>query len=327
MFEFDPIPENINATFGEAQSAIRYIPNFVAVDGSGASLSLAPDPDWLQYLYYDKTDNEIINDFDNVDQGQGTETGYTPASDGFGLELDYYLSTKDGTQYEINSATGQIETVVDKSGNTTIYSESSDGTTITGTLYGGVYIAPNGDFDDFSSSGQVVLTITKNTDGEIESIAVPGENSIHYNYDDSGNLISVQNQTGNETFYSYQDPNNSHLLTGVTNADGETILGAQYNAATGDLDSLITANGTMVPISAIGIGSDQAVQTVVDAAGDITQDVFDETYGNLVRKIQLATDSSGNLYYVVTASSYSYVTDDVGEMSALRPRGSIFFKR
>ncbi len=64
------------------------------------------------------------------------------------------------------------------------------------------------------------------------------------------------------------------------------------------------------------------LETVVDAAGDISQNIYDERFGTLLRRIQTVTDNSGNvLDYIVTVNSFSYVTDDVAVMSDLSPSG------
>ena len=77
-----------------------------------------------------------------------------------------------------------------------------------------------------------------------------------------------------------------------------------------------------MPVSYGQIGNNEVAQTVVDAAGDVTEDFFNEQYGTLIRKIQTQTDGSGHVTdYVVSLASFNYVNNDVGQISALRPSG------
>ena len=313
VFEFEPIPVE-ELTNSASLSSLTYIPSFVAVDGSGATLALSDDYDNNIVNYY-PSDNEYGNEADF-----STDGGGGPVPEGFVFAADnstlpgsagnifnqFRLTTKDGTSYLIDAITGAILSVTDTSGATTTYtydtSPNASGT-VTANLNG---------------QSQPLFTIITNNNDEITSIT--GQVSATYGYTNR-NLTSVINLAGNETLYSYQDPANPNHLTGIINVIGQTVLQAQYDPITGELDSLTNAVGVTIPVSSANLGGNEVLQTVVDAAGDITQNVYDETYGNLLRKIQLATDSSGNPYYVVTVNAYSYVNDDLAEMSPLQPSG------
>ncbi len=327
VFEFEPLPTSEAGTYNGSLSSTLYVPHFVAIDGSGASLSLVTDYNIQSpsqpsiTLSYDSLHNEyvVVNDtlgtsyVDNGNDGgspilqnSALDIGFNPARPQ--LAVAYQVTESDGAAYIVNAATGEIESLTDKNGNTITY--ATNGNTITAT----------------DQSGQTVLTINTNSDNEITSIQVPGQGSIDYAYDNgSHNLIEMQTPTGNTTLYSYQDVSNSHYLTAVTNASGIAVLQAQYDDSTGELSALVNAEGVIVPVSSVGLGGNEAMQVVVDAAGDITQDVFEEQYGTLLRKIQVVTEGSGGSAtvsdYIVTLANVSYVTDDLSQMSDLYPSG------
>ncbi len=314
VFEFDPQVVSETANFAGSETSIAYIPRFIAVDGSGATLTFLSDSQMNYVMTYDAADNEFVATFEPsgipLPDGliyQYETVGFNPAHDMFGLidynspVEDYQLTTKDGTTYLIDANSGQIQSVMNSNGSTTTYNYGTS--TITAT-----------------DNGKTVLTIALNSNHEITSIQSPGQNAILYNYS-NGLLSSVQNLEGNETFYSYQDASQPDYLTGASNSQGQTILQAQYGAI-GQLQSLTNANGITTPISFVALGNNQAAEVVTDALGDVTENIYNEVTGNLLRKIQTVTDGSGNvLDYIVTVNSYSYVTDDVAAMSALRNSG------
>lgn len=344
VFEFDPIPLEEPTTFAGSQSSIAYQANFVPIDGSGATLSFnfreffayfhQTSNNLSSTVYYDPADNEfgypgaqfsVIGPYYASD-GAVDDThfiGFNPAAAqrypggfaGYGYDLTawdpydlgggtYQLTNKDGTSYTIDAGTGAIESVKDQNGNTTTYNYDPADNKVTAV----------------SSLGATLFTVLTNSSNVVTSIQVPGQNAINYGYT-GGNLTSVENQASQTTSYAYTDSSFPHFLTGITNPQGQTILRAQYNSA-GMLDALVNVQGVTMPVSYGQIGNDGVAQTVVDAAGETTEDFFNEQYGTLIRKIQTQTDGSGNVTdYIVSLANFNYVNNDVGQISALRSSG------
>jgi uncharacterized delta-60 repeat protein len=338
VFEFDP--QLISESFGTdgSLSSIEYIPRFVAIDGSGSTLTLPYLQSAAIQLSYDPVAHDFI--VVNLSSESAVPSGIVPDNDvyadngaynftdvsdapffpaglingGSGQSVfsgEYQLTTGDGTSYIINANTGLILSVTNTSGDKITYHYPGDaGGPITAT----------------DAADNTILSINTDSAYRVTSIQVPGQSSIEYTYDSSGNLISVENQLGNITTYFYQDSDNPHALTGVMNSGGQTILQAQYDSTTGQLLALVNAQGVVAPIVSGALGNNQALQTIADTAGDITENVIDERYGDILRKIQVQTDDSGITDYIVTVQQVSYVRDDVAQMSDLDPSGVVLLQ-
>jgi uncharacterized delta-60 repeat protein len=292
VFEFVPQPA-IPSEVGVVNPALMaYVPAFVNVSGSGATLSV--DGIYWQDLLYDPSNNEyygyIVNS-GNFSSDLGVlnvPSGYNPANTTW-FEDQFELTAKDGTMYVIDPTNGQIQSATDAAGNL-IYA-ISDGNLVT--------------------SGNKPLLNIQWSDGTIQSIQAPGQNPITYNYTD-GNLVSVEDRSGNVTTYSYENPfqgqvHASNYLTAVTNPEDQTILQAQYDPTYGQLLSVTDAGGVNIPVTSTGFSGSEMTKTIVDAAGNVSYDSYDG-YGNLIREIQAVTDSEGTVVnYAVTVTNYNYV--------------------
>src|SRR5207248_3086240 len=155
--------------------------DFVAVDGSGATLSLARSKDKYT-LGFDAESQEYYG-FDE----QGYRVGFNPALSAFGGMLR--LTTKDGTSYDINASSGRITRSLDAHGNI-IYQLGSDG---------------NLEAQDQSGGIQLLAALSW-SGNQITSITIPGQDVIHYYYDGNGDLDRVQTPA-TETSYVYGDSN------------------------------------------------------------------------------------------------------------------------
>ena len=316
VFEFVPVPIHATMSFAGSSSAVEYAPTFVAIDGSGATLTVPPDPagDLPNPLIYDAKDNEylpVMDHYDtfpfafpygvsNSDIGSAL-SGFNPAKTMYGGH--YQLTTKDGTSYIINGSTGRIESVSNPSGQKITYTVGS--TTILATTGVG-------------SSTKTIFTIQTNENGQIALIQVPGQPEITYQYNSDAELASVENMSGVKTFYEYEDLYHPNFLSTAWNAQGLVVLQAQYNIF-GQLSSIMTAQGGLLPVSSTTLSANEVAQTVVDPAGDVTQDVYDERYGTLLRKIQTVEDPTNPANvsdYIVTVTDFTYVTDQLGQVSA-----------
>ncbi len=299
VFEFAPIPFNESNAYAGNPAGTIYQATFIALDGSGAKLTLPGTP---VQLAYDPVDDEYVQVTLESDIAFH-DVGFNPARPEFGNQ--YQLTLADGTSYVINATTGQIESTTDASGTTTTYTIS--GSTITATqMVGG--------------NSVTLLTAHLNGSNEITSVDVPGQASATYTYA-AGNLVAVTNQAGTTTAYAYNFSGNDHYLTGVTNGAGAAVLQVQYSPTTDQLSAIVDAAGVAVPVSTAPLGTDEVVQTVVDQAGDVTRDVYGEKYGTLDRTIQTVTSGNAVADYIVTVTGFSYVTDDAGDMSSLYPSG------
>jgi YD repeat-containing protein len=287
VFEYDPEPISLLSEASGSQTSQSYMPQFVAIDGSGATLHFNTS-DFLST--YNGSDNQLF----------GTHDGGSPGSVA-AMTLPFQLTTKDGTSYFIDD-TGLIQYVVNSNGSKTTYNYSAGSITAT--------------------TGGTTLFTAYRSGGRITSIDVTNAPPVTYNYDGNGNLVSVVNQLNQTTDYTYNSAYNSHYLTSVVNSQGKTVLQAGYDATTGQLASITNGQGFKSHISTVGVGANEALQTTVDAMGNVTQRVIDETYGTLLRTIQQVTAANGSvLYYIVTPTEYTYISQDFGAISALRPSG------
>jgi YD repeat-containing protein len=334
VFAFDPIPVYQTMLYAGSQTSVEYLPHFVAVDGSGATLSIPPngtsfqddDEDGHRMLYRPIDDefyllNTLISarvdhEWFSMSDYLADDFGFNPARGAYG-QL-YQLTTKDGTSYMIDALSGQIQATMNANGTSIVYKTESDGTINAVTKRG-------------DSNPITLFTIQIDANSRVTQINVPGQKPIHYRYesrfDSNGNLlavnlISVKNQVGDTTRYAYQDPNFVSALTAVTNGHGETLLQAQYDATTARLAAIINASGQTIPIATGGLGDNQAVQTAIDAAGNVSQIIFDEKFGVPLRTIKTVTDGSGNILdYVVSMNRYSYVSHDAGSVTSFFTSG------
>ena len=337
VFEFAPTPLGAAGEYGGSLTGLEYVPRFIAINGSGAVLTLPINTStqagqgyrahFNGLLAYDASDDEYVL---VSSQGDVPDTSADPLPEaippddatgdlGFSPTLpefdnEYHLTEADGTSYVVNATTGQIEGTTDKNGNTNTYTISSGAITGKGP------------------KGQTLLTALTTTTAagnvEITSVQVAGQSApITYAYDAAGNLITVTNQVKDRTGYAYQFagtsvPGHEHYLTSATNAAGATVFQAEYDPATGQLSAIVNTAGISEPVTVVALAGDEVAQTVVDAAGDVTQDVYGERFGTLDRTIQTVTDSNNHIAdYVVTVTGHSYVTDDSGVMSSLYPSG------
>jgi YD repeat-containing protein len=99
---------------------------------------------------------------------------YRPEDSGFGNR--YLLTSFDGTVYEINATTGDLETVSDTLGNVLTFTDS----------------------EVVSNNGQKV-TFDRDNQGRIISVTDPLGEKVKYTYDGKGDLVGVVDREGNST--------------------------------------------------------------------------------------------------------------------------------
>ena len=148
---------------------------------------------------------------------------------------------------------------------------------------------------------EIVLSFTKGPNGKIASVSYPSGDSIYYEYDNSGNLISFTDLNGNTTIYEYD---NNHNLTRIIDPTGGIVAQTSYTAD-GKVSSY-TERGETYYFTYVNSNTTQKndsngniwvyifddnglVTSVSDSLGNTTQRIFDDNK-NLIRSV----DANGN---------------------------------
>lgn len=171
----------------------------------------------------------------------------------------YWLTTKEGIQYEIDEVDG-LRQITDRNGNT-------------------LTVTPEG----LKSSTGLSLPFERDAAGRITRITEPAvangqAGSVRYAYDGAGNLISFFDQMGNETKYFYDDARFPHYLTRIVEPLNRPVTRNVFNAE-GRLIALCDANGninTLAGCQQISSDSSSQTQTIVNAGGFRTDYVSDD---------------------------------------------------
>jgi RHS repeat-associated protein len=195
---------------------------------------------------------------------------FNPADNLFGGV--YVLTSKDGSKYRIDAATGDLLTVQDTNGNTLTYSDS----------------------EIKSSTGQKV-TFERDAQGRIVAVKDPMNEYVRYDYDANGDLIKVTDQEKNVTKFvydaTYDDPNiagvndggrsrKAHYLREVIDPLNRSGARLDYDPVTGRLIKTTNAAGQTIETS---YDPDNSIQVIKDAAGNPTEYEYD-IRGNVVRQ-------------------------------------------
>jgi RHS repeat-associated protein len=189
-------------------------------------------------------------------QSDGTYTNdagipYNPADSLFGGT--YFLTTKDGTQYQIDAFSGKLQTVADRNSNTLTFTDAG-----------------------ISSSGGPAITFARDPQGRIVSVTDPMGHSIGYQYDANGNLVAVTDRTGNTTQFVYRT-DRPHYLDHVIDPLGRTGARTEYDDH-GRLLRVFDSNNQAVEFHQ---DPGQSSETTLDRLGNPTTYLYDER-GNVV---------------------------------------------
>ena len=216
----------------------------VSLLGTVFTPSFTPDPGVFDQL-----------EVDNVAISQKTDGT-------FGLFLvglpynpsQYRLIRKDGTVYDYDQFIG-LKTITDRNDNELIFS-------------------PDG---IFHSSGESVQFV-RDGEGRITQIIDPAGNSIRYEYNSDGNLVSVTDQVELTTQFTYMaEP--AHYLKEIVDPLGRNAQRTEYDDA-GRVVAVIDAFGNRKeefwdPANFTG--------TLTDARGNVTNLIYDER-GNILKQ-------------------------------------------
>src|SRR5208337_516016 len=208
-----------------------YDPVFVPDPGVTDQLSVAKD--------YTLTQLDDGSWAGLVDDG---ELAFNPA-DSLNWGGIFNLTTKDGLAYQINANTGQLNSVSDANGNVVSFTDTS-----------------------IDSNRGVHITFDLDPQGRIIAAHDPMGNTIHYQYDASGDLVSVTDRSGNVTTFVYDTRDR---LLSRTDPDGTTIS-YTYDAAGNRTSVTIPAGTTTYTFDALNRTS-----TVTDPQGGVTTYTYD----------------------------------------------------
>ncbi len=260
---------------------------------------------------------------ESVTDANGNTTGYsdgppystTTAPNGKDIASITDTATGQTVQYYYGNDSGNENDLIgfiDPAGNKTTY------------IYGDQLIVP------YNQTATVYAVITRTSDGDVwntvtNTWAPAGAN-------DHLSLSAVDDSTGTPAWYTATGPaiapgtvvsiayfktgtstaiyneartwSAPHLLTGIISPSGVTVLTATYDPASNELTSLVNTDQQSSGVSTGGFNGTTGDQTVTNAAGDTTEEIFD-AYGDVIRKIQ-TIESGGTVEgYIVTVSSYS----------------------
>jgi len=308
-FQFSP------QYLGEYNQFGRYYtfkPSFKALGGSTSRLTVDWGADGNDELRLDPTTGERYAD-------TGTETGgrvaFNPARDEFGGT--FLLTTKEGTQFDIDAKTGMVRTVSDANGNTLQYEMS------------GAQLSKIHSFNVNDPASptrpETTVTIHRRTDGRIDSITDDSTGrAVTYAYNASfsdagdptithpGELRSVTSRSGATTKYGYSRADRlEYHLTSVTDPRGLVILSATYDPASGELTALKDPYKKSAPLGDTSFAGSDARKGVTDLSGNKTEMVYDFR-GRVVREIKEQHDAAGKLTgYLVSLTGYQeHITED-----------------
>ncbi|MFN7894124.1 MAG: RHS repeat-associated core domain-containing protein [Pirellula sp.] len=200
----------------------------------------------------------IVHEFGEMYAAGGIP--WNPASPDF---AGYTLTTTDGLQYKIDGSTGQLQTVLDRNGNSLIFT----------------------DVGISSSSGIAAVAIRRDVNGRIAAITDPAGHSVRYAYSAAGDLTSINDRTGHVSRLVYRS-DRPHFLDSVVDPLGRTGVRTEYGTD-GRLIATFDSLGNSVQTS---YDPDNQLVTTRDALGNQIAIEYDAA-GNLVSM----TDALGGI--------------------------------
>ncbi len=198
-------------------------------------------------------------------------------------------------------ATGELEDIVDRNGNTTSLAYNGSGELQTVT----------------DASGRQ-LTFSYNSSGQIQQITDPANRTVQYGYDSAGNLTSVTDAGGGTWTYGYDG---LHELTSITDPCGGVVSNT-YNANQQVISQTDAMTRKMTWVYSSGDTQ------ITDAAGNVTDEQFT---GDLPTQItrgygtssaattKIAYDANDNVSTVTDPNGHkwSYGYDSAGNQTSV----------
>jgi RHS repeat-associated protein len=193
----------------------------------------------------------------------------------------YTLTTKEGIVYQINTETGDIDSITNRNGDVLSFSD------------GGIV----------SSNGQQV-TFERDAKGRIVTAIDPMGNRIKYQYDANGDLVKVTDRENNTTTFEYNGQQ-AHYLDKIIDPLGKTGVRNEYDE-NGRLTKVFNALGNSVQLE---YNPDNSLYTTKDALGNATTYEYD-VRGNIITEV----DAKGG----ITRRTYD---EDNNLLSETNPEG------
>jgi RHS repeat-associated protein len=293
-------PKQVQGALGGLTGGRLFYPNFVADKGvtstltvPGAEVKANVNPSSVNAGTSSGNSNGILIERDGKLFNLAGRP-YVPQDDGFGNR--YLLTAKDGTVYEINATTGDLETVTDTNGNKLTYTDN----------------------EISSSTGQKV-TFERDNQGRIISVTDPLGAKVQYQYDTKGDLVSATDRLGNVTKYEY-NATRGHYLDKIIDPLGREAVKTEYDEQ-GRLKKTANSSGNGVEFV---YDPQNSVEVVRDALGNTTTYEYDSR-GNVVRSVdagggtnRLEYDEDSNLIKSTDANNLvtKYTYDGRGNLTS-----------
>ena len=270
---------------GGKRESFRFAPK-LAPGGRGSFLGIyephfVPDAGVTSQLTVSSFDLTISSSGDVLTFDQQV---YNPVSPLFGTK--FLLTTREGTIYEINGASGLLESISDTNGNELQFSDN-----------------------DVTSSRGLKLIFERDWKNRITGVTDPNGNRTKYVYDTAGDLVEVIDPQGNSTKYQY-NPTRKHFLDTIIDPLGRQGIRTEYDS-NGRLIKTLDASG-----NSVGQDFDLSNSTVsiTDPLGNKTRYKYDFN-GNITEQI----DALGG----VTRSTYDV---NGNELSTTDPLGRTTYR-
>jgi RHS repeat-associated protein len=220
---------------------------------------------------FDSSGQQVLNINGGADHLVSTSSGWT-------------LTRGDGSAETYNSA-GLLTAVATISGRTTTVS------------YGA-----NGQISQVADNFGHTLQYYYNANGQLTSVTLPdGTSTVTYTYNSLGMLASVLYADQTSRSYSYQDANNSYLLSSITDESGAQYAAFQY-----------ASNGAMSSESQGGI---QLFQYGIGNAGSPTNDLYVPITDALGTMRYYVFGNPAGVYTLLNVSSYCPTCPDLASAS------------
>ncbi len=220
--------------------------------------------DWIPKFYADAgVTSQLITDQTRLIKVQGsgeyldTESnhGFNPADPVFGGA--YTLKLRNGTELAINAETGELASITDLTGNTTLF---------TG--------------DSIESSAGRRIQFARDWDARITSVIdSQSGKAVSYAYDGVGNLVSVTDPVQATTQFAYMTDGSNYLDT-IIDPFGREAARTEYGA-NGRVSKVTDAAGKTIEYT---YDLDTLVQTVTDQLGNVTTITLNSN-GDAVREV------------------------------------------
>jgi YD repeat-containing protein len=217
----------------------------------------------------------FMNEYGELETGAGMP--FNPASPY--LDIDYIMTTQDGTEFLLDGNTGELSTITDRQGNRLEVSDDGIRT-----------VMPSGEI-------AAEISFTRDQLGRIKQITDTAGATINYTYDTKGDLVAVTDRVGSTTTFIYnpdEAAGREHYLTSIEDARGVSVMNLNFDETTGRIISLADASGAAIPfnydLNPPQLPDGYTRETLADA-DDVPTEIIRDGRGNTVRQLQRLSDN------------------------------------